>query len=193
MIDTHFKGNEASEGSAVYVLSPVSHWFENCVWLDNKGLPKDSYYGFKQGVTSRGAALYSGLLSINVTFYKCKLINNTGDDSGTISVRPTVFKGTLNVIDSEVDDRMSLLNGKTTFAFKYIPGTKITFLRSRIIGSAEFSTGSIADINASSFTAPSWYKGDILTVNEGGVLAIKEARPVNVDVQVSHYHMMGWS
>ena len=119
-----------------------------------------------------------------MTLNKCKLINNTADDSGTISLRPTVFKGGLSVIDSDIDDKLSLLRGTPTFQFKYVPGTRISFLRSNITGYSIFSSGALVDITNSSFRAPLWYTDHILTVEGGGVLLMRGSAPRRMSLQV---------
>ena len=168
--NTLFQANTASEGGAVYILSPAPHRFERCQWLDNYGIASDAYQRiFPQGVTSRGAALYAGLLSLDVRLTSCEFVNNTADESGTFSIRPTVSQGKVVFDKCTIDDTAPMLLGRTTFKWKYIPGIKIWLLFSQVKGTGFFSTGVVVHMSHTIFS-----EANSVTIDGGGLLILEE-------------------
>eukprot|EP00658_Telonema_sp_P-2_P082399 TRINITY_DN8707_c0_g1_i5.p1 TRINITY_DN8707_c0_g1~~TRINITY_DN8707_c0_g1_i5.p1 ORF type:complete len:1141 (-),score=255.98 TRINITY_DN8707_c0_g1_i5:316-3738(-) len=176
--NTSFENNSASEGAAVYVLSAAPHRFENCEWHHNSGIPADFYDGFPDGVTSRGAGLYSGLLSLNVTLDSCVLVNNSAEESGAVSLRPSIFKGELTIFNTTILDERSLELGRDTFTLKYVPQVNISFVNSAIKGNIDTSSGTV-------FTLDNTTVNGSVTVSDGALMLLRRTRPSNITLTVT--------
>lgn len=165
-----FEANQASEGAAVYVLSGSPHLFVNCTWRANLGIPADAYDGFPAGVVSRGAALYSGLLSMNVSIEDSLMQDNVASDSSAIAIRPSIFKGALSLLRSTIRDQASLDRGLLTLKFKYVPQVNLSLIECSVLGAVQVSS------SASMLAAASGFPSGI-QVKDGGAVVLQRAEP----------------
>ena len=105
--NTTFIRNSASEGAAIYMLSAASHKLDGCQWIDNYGLQPYYLLSVPEGIKSRGAAVYSGLLSMRLTIKRARMINNTAMSSSAVCVRASIFGGWLTISKSFISDMTS--------------------------------------------------------------------------------------
>ena len=122
----------------MYLLSAALHTMRNVSWLSNYGLSSDYVEG-AEPVISRGAALYCGLLGMNVTIHDALMIHNRAQESSAIMLRPSIFMGRLVVDNTRIEDNAS----PTMLYLRHVPEWSITFLDCVLIGVVEVTRGTV--------------------------------------------------
>ena len=133
---TRFINNSATEGAAIYLLSAARHVLSDVEWIGNYGLSSENYI-HSDAIVSRGAAVYCGLLGMNISIDGATMLYNVAEEASAISIRSSIFTASLTISNSHIEDSVS----ETMLKFRHIPQWSITILNSTILGVVFFSNG----------------------------------------------------
>jgi len=167
---TRFINNSATEGAAIYLLSAARHVLGDVEWIGNYGLSSENYI-HSDAIVSRGAAVYCGLLGMNISIDGATMLDNVAEEASAISIRSSIFTASLTISNSHIEDSVS----ETMLKFRHIPQWSITILNSTIWGVVFFSNGASVVADRTNFST--------LTIEDGGRLQLAGAEVEGLTLQ----------